>query len=423
MFRYLIVVAIACSALLHSTAAGADEIEPYTAYVATRLADIHSGPQNNAYVTDRLGRGAEVEVYRRRDQGWLGIRPPADQYSLVRARDLELTEDDSIAEIVTDDAKSWVGTAFAATQRFDSHVVLQRGEFVEILGTRRASLTPGGATETLYEIAPPAGEFRWIRIGDVRRRQPRAEVAGLEFSDLQSTSGQATSPSVTPAAPAEPTALPTESERPQPSIWRSRTSVRSRELAARSANVRPGSLSKIHAEIAAAVVGDPQDWQLAPLRRRCETLLKSSPSMVERGQARIALERIEEFESLRRRKLALRNLDDKVSVASGTTPVVGNLNLPVAASTTAANQEGVLAEYDGYGILKPVHSTKRPAPPFALVNAEGKILKFVTPVPGMNLRRYVNTKIGIIGQRGVVADLDMDHVTAERVVELKRHLR
>ena len=45
MFRYLVVVAIACSALLHSTAAGADEIEPYTAYIATRLADIHSGPQ------------------------------------------------------------------------------------------------------------------------------------------------------------------------------------------------------------------------------------------------------------------------------------------------------------------------------------------------------------------------------------------
>ncbi len=130
----------------------------------------------------------------------------------------------------------------------------------------------------------------------------------------------------------------------------------------------------------------------------------------------MALERIEEFESLQRRKVAMRGDGSRVQVAAATTP-------SEAGNAFVGSQDGVLAEYDGFGILKPVHSTKRPAPPFALVNKDGKIIKFVTPAPGMNLRRYVNEQVGIIGQRGVVADLDMDHVTAERIVELKRHRR
>ena len=426
MSRRLVVVAIACSVIINGSDARADEIEPYTAYVSTRLADVRSGPKRNAYVTDRLGRGAEVEVYRRREDGWIGIRPPADQYSLVRASDLELTEDDSIAEVVSNDAKAWVGTDFADSVKLESHVVLQQGEFVEILGSRQASPMANGKKEKLYEIAPPAGEFRWIRISDVRRRRPRAEAAELEFADLQAPP-KPTPPSTPRRAPQdETTSLPAEPQGPTPTAWRSRTSVRSREPSTpstRNAEVPASSLDKIHAEIAAAVIGDPREWNLAPLRRRCETLLKTSPSMVERGQARIALERIEEFEALRQRKLAIRGSDSQVQVASASTPAIGVLNLPVAATPATINNDGVLAEYDGYGILKPVHSTKRPAPPFALVNEEGKIIKFVTPSPGMNLRRYVNEQVGIIGQRGVVADLDMDHVTAERIVELKRHRR
>lgn len=433
MSRHLAVIAMAYFAFANSANSKAEEIEPYTAYVSTRLADVRSGPQGSAYVTDRLGRGAEVEVYQRRDDGWLGIRPPADQYSLVRASEVELTEDASIAEVTLKNAKAWVGTDFADRVHLKSYVALERGEFVEILGSRRAALTADGPEEKLYEIAPPAGEFRWIRISDVRRRRPRPEAADLEFADLQQLPKQSPPAAQELSRENESTVSPAESQSSSQTRWRSRTSVRSRDATTRTAEVpevpagslnKPaGSLNKIHAEIAAAVSGAPSQWNLAPLRRRCETLLKTSPSTIERGQAKLALQRIEEFENLRRRKLAIRGPGSQVQVASATTPAVGTLNLPFTKTPITANNDGVLPEYDGYGILKPVHSTKRPAPPFALVNEEGKILKFVTPAPGMNLRRYVNEQVGIIGQRGVVADLNMDHVTAERIIELKRHRR
>ena len=46
----------------------------------------------------------------------------------------------------------------------------------------------------------------------------------------------------------------------------------------------------------------------------------------------------------------------------------------------------------------PVHSTKRVAPPFALLDDEGRVQAYVTPMPGLNLRRYTKKYVGIVGE-------------------------
>ena len=53
----------------------------------------------------------------------------------------------------------------------------------------------------------------------------------------------------------------------------------------------------------------------------------------------------------------------------------------------------------------PVHSTKRVAPPFALLDDEGRVQAYVTPVPGLNLRRYTKKYVGIIGEKTYVSSL------------------
>lgn len=81
--------------------------------------------------------------------------------------------------------------------------------------------------------------------------------------------------------------------------------------------------------------------------------------------------------------------------------------------------------YDAQGWLKPVVSRKgdTPAAPFAVVDADGQPVCFITPSPGLNLNRYVNKQVGMYGRRGYLEELKKPHVVAERVIELDSRLR
>ena len=78
-------------------------------------------------------------------------------------------------------------------------------------------------------------------------------------------------------------------------------------------------------------------------------------------------------------------------------------------------------EYDGVGWLMPVHAKNRSMPPFALLNDEGKLIHYVTPAPGVNLRRYARKNVGIFGTRRLGKDGQANQLTAYRVIDLARH--
>ena len=75
-------------------------------------------------------------------------------------------------------------------------------------------------------------------------------------------------------------------------------------------------------------------------------------------------------------------------------------------------------QYDGHGWLMPVASQNRRAPRYVLTDDKGNILQFVTPSPGMNLRRYERKHVGVYGQRGFLPSLQQPYLVAERVVSL-----
>jgi len=62
-------------------------------------------------------------------------------------------------------------------------------------------------------------------------------------------------------------------------------------------------------------------------------------------------------------------------------------------------------------------------PRYALTDDYGRILKFVTPSPGLNVRRYLRKQIGVSGTQQMLPDLKQPHLTAERITELDRHRR
>ena len=47
-------------------------------------------------------------------------------------------------------------------------------------------------------------------------------------------------------------------------------------------------------------------------------------------------------------------------------------------------------------------------------------MAYVSPTPGLNLRRYLNTQIGVYGKLSYHTGLDTPHLIAERAVQTGR---
>ncbi|MBN1854924.1 MAG: hypothetical protein JW829_19475 [Pirellulales bacterium] len=127
----------------------------YTAQVITDGAAVRSGPGEAYYSTGQLDRGAQVEVYHRRDDGWCAIRPPEGSFSWVAAQHVRLSDDPGLGEIIHQRTPSRIGSQLDQ-QRHAVQVRLNQGELVEILHEEQVD------GHSWYQIAPPRGEFRWI---------------------------------------------------------------------------------------------------------------------------------------------------------------------------------------------------------------------------------------------------------------------
>ena len=163
--------------ILTANSFAADE-SPYEAVVLDHGAEVRAGPGQRFYVTQELEPGTRVEVYRREAGDWLAIRPPEGSFSWIPQADLEMTEEPGIAEISSEEAKSWLGSRAERIKEHKSHVTLARGERVEVLGKKQVE-DADGKTQLWMKIAPPAGEFRWVQSRQVRRAK-KSELAAKD---------------------------------------------------------------------------------------------------------------------------------------------------------------------------------------------------------------------------------------------------
>ena len=77
--------------------------------------------------------------------------------------------------------------------------------------------------------------------------------------------------------------------------------------------------------------------------------------------------------------------------------------------------------YDAHGWLTELVSEDRNnRPVYVLVNDDGKIPHHIAPSPGVNLHRYLKSKVGVSGRQGYNNVLKLSHVTADAVSELIR---
>ena len=427
--------------------AHAAETFPYTAYVVDDDTPVQSGPGSSYYATARLAAGAELQVHRRDPGGWLAIRPPEQSFSWVPTRKVWRTDEANVVEVIGDDACAWLGSGVETVTEHKWQVRLHRGELLEVLGEREVRDAAAGTTERWYKIAPPAGEFRWIHdrlvsreraewtlerdrpparaddVTDATQNQVRSAAFLAPDRSTASTKSTRSAKNDTKKTERSPvrgvTRLDTAASRVEPDDVRQLDAAHTAaESAPTPATRAADDVTSIDIDLSQAVARDPSTWNLTPLHERAERLIARGATPLDRGRARLLLEKIEQFEDLHRRHV---EAERPVTVAKNNSPsTTSSPAIPATPATRSSDPAAIEPRFDGVGTLMPVHSTKRVAPPFALMNEDGKVLQYVAPAPGLNLHRYTNKRIGVYGQRATAGSLNAPVLTAQRIVELDR---
>jgi hypothetical protein len=158
------------------------------------------------------------------------------------------------------------------------------------------------------------------------------------------------------------------------------------------------------------------------LEQQAQALITTGGNTYERGRAHRLLDAVRDFLELAERKRELEEAAEEGETEDDddTTAATGDNREPIGSGLAKTND----SPYEAQGWLLAVTSTaENSAPPFTVVDADGLPLAFVSPAPGLNLRRYIDQEVGIVGEIGFSVSLNdkqYPHVVAHQVVELAR---
>lgn len=444
-------------------ARGGDQF-PYTGYINASDVYLRSGPGENYYPVSKLDRGQAVEIYRHDPGGWYAIRPTEKCFSWVSGDCIEPGEG-NLAVVTKLRVVSRVGSQFSDV-RDVIQIRLDQGEVVEVIEAKR--FNSGPAAQTWYKIVPPAGEFRWVSGKFVDRepaetkpreanpdnnllisrhshrddadqeanddadeeelrdddhpvrqaghresgrgegakhaRYDRDEEADDDRDPLQASDDDAGSDDRWTRRGGVPI------ERSQN---RKRANRADEEVELDDADLSIKDVAAdLDLELSAMVAEEPTAWEFSALKRRAESALTRAETALDRGRIRRVLHKIENFADLQRRYATVMNVRSETDRANDK---LARLDRSARSSLTSYRNG---PRYDGVGRLTQVLSRDPGSPQFALLNESGQVVYYVSPSPGVNLRRYLNQDVGIHGTLGYLPEQRAQHVTAQRIVNI-----
>lgn len=144
--------------------------KPKVRWVHTNKASIRSGPSEKYYTTTTLLIDSAVDVYMETSDGWSGIRPPSGSHDWIPSNIAYLLPGGKKAEIVEDNSPAWVGSDSAKVSEFMWQTELAKSQQVQVLG-EELQMTEDGKKQLWYRIAPPQGEFRWVKTSQLSDSQ------------------------------------------------------------------------------------------------------------------------------------------------------------------------------------------------------------------------------------------------------------
>ena len=162
---------------------------------------------------------------------------------------------------------------------------------------------------------------------------------------------------------------------------------------------------------------DPRQWELQELARLVQQKLNSPLQEDERESAQHLQEKIRKCREIQ----ASYRATDSPEGSEPRNPNDLITGTPATPSGRPGTSPELLHQYDAFGYLNQLVMNDGMADPqFVIQDASGRITHHITPVPGLNLRRYLNQQVGVIGNRGFNQQFQLDHVTADLVVPVDK---
>ena len=381
---------------------------------------IEQVPEHKSQVS--LKAGELVEIIDRKQvktaegsEQWLKIAPPAGEFRFIHSRDVsrepvavDIPEPEVAAESSAETASTNDQAAEPRHFRPSESAIALRD--IDEVRSKLAAMR-----EDLAGLAGSSAEKRRLprasapnAIGDVELAQYKSSVESDRPLSPDGFVPRRRRENESLAAPVTSQARTRAPLEPLPRVAQSRplaataSPIPSMPPSTNTSDSFAERLEKLDVELSLMLAQDKSTWNLAGIRQRVEQLVASGPTPAERGQARLLLEKIKQFEET----FEVSGYGPLAAAASGEEAAAGSPYAP---------------RYDAKGWLKPVISRAKPAAPYAVVDADGKPLCFVTPSPGLNLGRYANKEVGLYGTRGYIEALKTPHLVAERVIDLGRH--
>ncbi len=182
-FSQIGIIAFLVAIAMVSNDSSAQSPKSHTRFIRTEDAKVYCGPSESLYATTVLKQGEAVEIYHITDDGWAGIRPPESSFDWLEAEHAYLLPGGKLAEVVGKPIPCWIGSSVESPTKYRWQIELQPTQQVRVIGEARQVIDNG--TERLwYKIAPPPGEFRWLRLVELDK-QP---VATADTSSLKGNS-------------------------------------------------------------------------------------------------------------------------------------------------------------------------------------------------------------------------------------------
>ncbi|TWU60585.1 hypothetical protein Poly51_08630 [Rubripirellula tenax] len=189
------------------------------------------------------------------------------------------------------------------------------------------------------------------------------------------------------------------------------------------------SVDQLTITLSRLMAGQASALETEPVATAARTIARSATDANIASQARLLADRAEQYALVATRRdgnSMIRNQGDVV-LADATMPIGTPTSLtvpelPIASFDNApatATQTAATADTPTYGgQLVQVYSARPHSPPFALTDGTGRTVAYVTPVPGVNLRSHLNSRVNVVGTVGYLPGLNMPHVMASHAVRI-----
>jgi hypothetical protein len=191
--------------------------------------------------------------------------------------------------------------------------------------------------------------------------------------------------------------------------------------------LQQADIGEVQVQLSEMVSGPEHTWNLAPLADRTRYLIEHGVTAIERGEARLLLDRIEAFADVARRSTEL-GMSPPVALPASVNASISASPIAAAATRWASplglssavteSSSGSAPRFDATGWVVPVHSSNRDMPTHALTNDAGKIIVYLSAAAGVNLPRYQGQAVGVYGLRGYLPQLKANHIQVQRAVRL-----